>query len=72
MLVLRRRNRHSRVGYLGCRICQVTFQARLFDATKQVDVYCEWIDACQKVNDQANDAVFGFQSGRETGLEETE
>jgi len=41
------------VAYLACRICSVSSQARTYENTRQVDVYCGWIDECRAVNEEA-------------------
>jgi len=44
------------VGYLGCRVCKKQFSATIsgnyfnIELSAPVDVYCEWIDACENVN----------------------
>ena len=37
-------------GKLYCRVCYVTYQTRLGPLTKPVDIYCEWIDNADKLN----------------------
>ena len=39
------------LGTLSCRICLVKFRKRLSALTKEVDIYCEWIDQAEAVND---------------------
>jgi transcription elongation factor Elf1 len=31
-------------------VCTVSYQARLGPLTKPVDIYCEWIDNAEKIN----------------------
>jgi transcription elongation factor Elf1 len=38
------------VGKLFCRVCSVGYQMRLGPLTKPVDIYCEWIDNADKLN----------------------
>jgi transcription elongation factor Elf1 len=33
-------------GHLSCRLCGVTFQSNINCLSESVDVYSEWIDAC--------------------------
>lgn len=37
---------------LSCRICRVNYEKRLSRLTKEVDVYCDWIDECERLNEQ--------------------
>ena len=37
---------------LRCRICRVDYERRLGRLTKEVDVYCAWIDEAEKLNEQ--------------------
>jgi transcription elongation factor Elf1 len=39
------------IGTLHCRICSVRFRKRLSSLTKEVDIYCEWIDLAEAEND---------------------
>lgn len=38
------------IGTLSCRICSVSYQKRLGSLTKEVDIYCEWIDCAEELN----------------------
>ena len=42
--------RKEGIGYLSCRVCAVRFQMRMSPLTKEVDVYCEWIDSAEQLN----------------------
>lgn len=35
---------------IHCRICDAKYQAIVTELTEPVDVYCEWIDACEDAN----------------------
>lgn len=37
---------------LKCRICRVEHERRLGRLTKEVDVYCAWIDEAERLNEQ--------------------
>ena len=37
-------------GQLWCRVCTVEFKAKLGPLTKEVDIYCEWIDLAEQLN----------------------
>jgi transcription elongation factor Elf1 len=38
------------IGYLGCRVCAVKYQMRLGPLTKEVDIFCNWIDNAEQLN----------------------
>mmetsp|Transcript_5512 Transcript_5512/g.3880 ORF Transcript_5512/g.3880 Transcript_5512/m.3880 type:complete len:93 (-) Transcript_5512:181-459(-) len=40
----------KKIGSLACRICDTRYQARINYLSAPVDVYCEWIDECEKLN----------------------
>lgn len=33
-------------GSISCRVCGESFQMRINHLTEPVDVFCEWVDAC--------------------------
>ncbi|KAF2205812.1 Elf1-domain-containing protein [Delitschia confertaspora ATCC 74209] len=41
------------VGNLQCKVCGQTFQTRINALSAPVDVYCDWIDACDAVAKEA-------------------
>ncbi|KAJ1644981.1 hypothetical protein J3B02_000827 [Coemansia erecta] len=41
-------DKDRRVGNLKCRICSASYQAAINHLSKPVDVYSEWIDACEE------------------------
>ena len=43
------------IGSLDCKMCGVNYQTQINYLTEAVDVYCEWIDECEAVNDQQDD-----------------
>lgn len=48
------------MGRLECRVCSTNFESKisgklpvingLIELSQPVDVYCDWIDACHKIN----------------------
>eukprot|EP01061_Rhynchopus_euleeides_P041578 TRINITY_DN72754_c0_g1_i1.p1 TRINITY_DN72754_c0_g1~~TRINITY_DN72754_c0_g1_i1.p1 ORF type:complete len:158 (+),score=47.28 TRINITY_DN72754_c0_g1_i1:85-558(+) len=62
------------VGRLECRVCGVEATQRTTYLTKEIDVYCEWMDSCIELNKQGDDdqtAPSTDQDGkrRRTGVE---
>lgn len=45
----------ARIGYLSCKICGQNFSADTDPLSQPIDVYSQWIDACEDVAD--NDAA---------------
>ncbi|KAJ1807320.1 hypothetical protein LPJ75_004830 [Coemansia sp. RSA 2598] len=41
-------DKDRRVGNLKCRICSASYQAAINHLSEPVDVYSEWIDACEE------------------------
>ncbi|PVU97855.1 hypothetical protein BB561_000248 [Smittium simulii] len=39
-------SRDVKIGYLSCKVCKVTYEARINKLSMPIDVYSEWIDAC--------------------------
>ena len=39
------------IGTISCRVCGEQFQSRTSFLSEPVDVYCEWIDACEAARD---------------------
>ncbi|KAG2209230.1 hypothetical protein INT47_005522 [Mucor saturninus] len=42
----------NKVGFLSCKICDITWQCTVTYLDEPVDVYSGWIDACEEVNKQ--------------------
>ena len=38
------------IGHISCRICLEDFQAKVNYLSEPIDVYSEWIDACEEAN----------------------
>ncbi|KAJ2730643.1 hypothetical protein IW152_005107 [Coemansia sp. BCRC 34962] len=45
-------DRKIRVGSLKCKVCSATYQAALNALSDPIDVYSEWIDACDEAKRQ--------------------
>jgi len=41
----------ARIGYLSCKICGQNFSADTDTLSQPIDVYSQWIDACEDVAD---------------------
>jgi transcription elongation factor Elf1 len=56
------RSKPKKIAYLSCRICTTSYQKPITRLTKEVDVYCDWID-------EANELAKGKKSGRALGFQ---
>ncbi|KAJ1821509.1 hypothetical protein GGH91_001000 [Coemansia sp. RSA 2671] len=45
-------NRKIGIGSLKCKVCSATYQAALNPLSDAIDVYSEWIDACEEAKRQ--------------------
>ncbi len=52
-----------KVANLSCKACGVAFQARIHALSEPIDVYHEWVDACEEAN-AAADNTAGARAGR--------
>uniref|UniRef100_T1JS77 Transcription elongation factor 1 homolog n=1 Tax=Tetranychus urticae TaxID=32264 RepID=T1JS77_TETUR len=43
-------DRNRNIGKIVCRICSEDFQTTINYLSEAIDVYSEWIDACETVN----------------------
>jgi len=43
-------NRERNIGYVACRVCLEDFQTTINYLSEAIDVYGEWIDACESAN----------------------
>jgi len=60
------RDRDKKVGVLNCRICKTQYASKINHLSAEVDVFCDWIDQCHKINNaDGND-----QDGEEDEEEE--
>ncbi len=42
----------QKIATLSCRICGTFYQQKINKLTKEVDVYCNWIDEAEETNKQ--------------------
>lgn len=40
----------TRIGYLSCKICGQNFSTPTNTLSQPIDVYSDWLDACEEVN----------------------
>ncbi|TKR80553.1 hypothetical protein L596_014611 [Steinernema carpocapsae] len=43
-------DRDRNVGFISCRICLEDFQTTINTLSEPIDVYSDWIDACEEAN----------------------
>ncbi|RUS22578.1 hypothetical protein BC937DRAFT_88365 [Endogone sp. FLAS-F59071] len=43
-------DQNNKVGHLFCKVCGVTHQCPIMSLSEAIDVYSDWIDACDVVN----------------------
>ncbi|WFD48663.1 AAA ATPase Elf1 [Malassezia furfur] len=43
----------ARIGYLSCKICGQKFSTDTDTLSQPIDVYSQWIDACEDVAEEA-------------------
>ena len=53
--------RPKKAAYLSCRICTTNYQMTINKLTKEVDVYCAWIDEAEKRNKQGAGNGYGVE-----------
>ena len=67
-------NHDHKLGKISCNVCGEDFKTTINYLTEPLDVYSEWIDACEKANDEnARDALEDSrammeQAGRMSGI----
>ena len=44
-------DRTAQLGILACRICSANFQMRINYLSEPVDVFCEWTDQAEAINE---------------------
>lgn len=47
------------IGELHCKICGQNFQSNIHSLSKPVDIYSDWIDACEDLEEDAGDVKGG-------------
>ncbi|KAM3343604.1 transcription elongation factor 1 [Capsicum galapagoense] len=45
------------IGEANCRICQESFSTTVTALTEPIDIYSEWIDECERVNNYEEEDV---------------
>ncbi|GFZ12419.1 hypothetical protein Acr_23g0008040 [Actinidia rufa] len=45
------------IGEATCRICQESFSTTVTALTEPIDIYSEWIDECERVNNLEDDGA---------------
>lgn len=48
-------DKKNSLGELNCKICGQTFQTSIHSLSQPVDVYSDWIDACEELAEEADD-----------------
>ncbi|ULU04680.1 hypothetical protein L3Y34_017444 [Caenorhabditis briggsae] len=43
-------DREKNVGYIACRVCSEDFQTNINYLSEPIDVYSDWVDACEQAN----------------------
>ena len=43
-------DRDRNVGFISCRVCSEQFQTNINYLSEPIDVYSDWIDACEEAN----------------------
>lgn len=46
-------DKKSNIGTLRCKTCGQTFQSLINGLSQPVDIYSDWVDACEAVADEA-------------------
>ncbi|KAL1290219.1 hypothetical protein AAHE18_20G113500 [Arachis hypogaea] len=46
------------IGEASCRICQESFSTTVTALSESIDIYSEWIDECERVNNPEDDSGF--------------
>ncbi|KAJ1663260.1 hypothetical protein IW140_005355 [Coemansia sp. RSA 1813] len=66
-------DKEHKVGNLKCKICGATYQAAIHHLSEAVDVYGEWIDACEEAKQRELEGLHqdGSSDEREYRREES-
>ncbi|KAJ6879078.1 hypothetical protein NC652_032588 [Populus alba x Populus x berolinensis] len=48
------------IGEISCSICHAGYDTKLTPLTEPIDIYCEWIDECERKSNQHQKARFTF------------
>nr|ACJ54282.1 ELF-1-like protein [Physarum polycephalum] len=49
--------RDAGIGKIECNVCNATFSTPINNLSEAIDVYSDWIDACERANTQAEEDV---------------
>eukprot|EP00443_Scrippsiella_acuminata_P061053 CAMPEP_0115398184 /NCGR_PEP_ID=MMETSP0271-20121206/14190_1 /TAXON_ID=71861 /ORGANISM="Scrippsiella trochoidea, Strain CCMP3099" /LENGTH=85 /DNA_ID=CAMNT_0002821957 /DNA_START=125 /DNA_END=382 /DNA_ORIENTATION=- len=49
--------RLEQIGFLKCRVCNVSFQSRISYLSEAVDVYSDWVDETEEANFRKDDDI---------------
>ncbi|KAJ1936456.1 hypothetical protein FBU59_005046 [Linderina macrospora] len=52
-------DKEHKVGNLKCKVCSATYQAALTHLSEPIDVYSEWVDACEEAKHNEDDDYSG-------------
>jgi len=50
-------NRDRNTGYISCRVCLEDFQTTINYLSEPIDVYGDWIDACESANNWEREGI---------------
>ncbi|ODV62034.1 Elf1p [Ascoidea rubescens DSM 1968] len=48
-------DKKTNIGSLNCKICGQTFQTPIHTLSQPVDIYADWVDACEEIAEETND-----------------
>ncbi|KAI5899475.1 hypothetical protein GGG16DRAFT_46821 [Schizophyllum commune] len=48
-----RMDKKDGVAYLSCKVCDQRYQGKVNHLTEPIDIYAEWMDACDAAQDEA-------------------
>lgn len=57
-------DKKAAVGYLSCKVCGQSFQTDINALSAPVDIYSDWVDACEAVRKQTSNGAPQRQSDR--------
>ena len=49
--------RKKKLGSINCRVCEHKFTSQINHLSEPADLYCEWIDACEKANEEETSRI---------------
>ena len=54
---------------MNCKICGQTFQTPIHSLSQPVDIYADWVDACEEIAEETNDMNYSGGIYNETETE---